>query len=254
MAPLNSERQWWAPVWKGLVVDAEAKHYRRMKSAVWLYLYFILNADRRTGILKRKIQTIESGMGITRDTAIRWLNVLRTEGYVSTVNTGRSLTIQISRWRPILRTRNTRPQPLEAAKPRRGGNPTAWQRCLPPNPEQTGRTLMGQGAANKTQREINKFNQMQQSTFDEPPDRTFGVGKPWVAHELLAHELAQSLDDAAGMNHYRACCWKHPEWLLRKVASEVIAMTSTSIAKPRSELFNELLQHYAKGTSENPGS
>lgn len=51
-------KQWWAPVWTGLVMDAEGKHYQRMKNALWLYLYFLLTANRKTGWLVRKTGTI----------------------------------------------------------------------------------------------------------------------------------------------------------------------------------------------------
>jgi hypothetical protein len=34
IANSRHEKQWWAPVWKGLVMDAQAKHYRRMKNAL----------------------------------------------------------------------------------------------------------------------------------------------------------------------------------------------------------------------------
>ena len=92
------QKQWWAPVWKGLVMDPEAKHYHTMKNAVWLYLYLLLNANRRTGLLKRKIETVGRDMGVTRDTTLRWFKALREGGYIETSNTGRSLTIQVTRW------------------------------------------------------------------------------------------------------------------------------------------------------------
>src|SRR5206468_12084 len=63
--------------------------------------YFLLNANRRSGLLMRKIETICNTMGITRDTAQRWLRILRQGGYIKTVNTGRSLTIQVTRWKPL---------------------------------------------------------------------------------------------------------------------------------------------------------
>src|SRR5262245_26529144 len=95
------QKQWWAPVWKGLVMDSDAKHYRTMRSAVWLYLYLLLNANRRTGILMRKVQTLSNDMGVSRDTALRWLNNLRRGGYIQTVKTSRSMTIQVTRWKAL---------------------------------------------------------------------------------------------------------------------------------------------------------
>jgi hypothetical protein len=33
------QKQWWTPVWIGLSAHPDAKHYRRMKNAVWLYVH-----------------------------------------------------------------------------------------------------------------------------------------------------------------------------------------------------------------------
>lgn len=82
-------------------MDAEARHYRKMKNAIWLYLYLLLNANRKTGVLMRNIETVSRDMGVPRDTTVRWLNVLRTNGYTETVNNGHSLTIQVTRWKPL---------------------------------------------------------------------------------------------------------------------------------------------------------
>jgi hypothetical protein len=43
---IHEQKQWWASVWKGLVMDAQAKHYRKMKHAVWLYLYLLVSGSR----------------------------------------------------------------------------------------------------------------------------------------------------------------------------------------------------------------
>lgn len=118
------EKQWWAPVWRGLVVDAEARHYRRMKNAVWLYLYLLIHANRRTGVLMRKIRTIGDDMGVNRDSVIRWLNVLRQQGYIATVNTGRYLAIEISNWKPLPHRGETPSQTAESSNPRCGKSPT----------------------------------------------------------------------------------------------------------------------------------
>ena len=49
-------------------MDAEARHYRKMKNAIWLYLYLLLNANRKTGVLMRNIETVSRDMGVPRDT------------------------------------------------------------------------------------------------------------------------------------------------------------------------------------------
>ncbi|MDQ3802267.1 MAG: helix-turn-helix domain-containing protein [Acidobacteriota bacterium] len=95
------EPAWWGPVWRGLVADREARHYRRMRCAFWLFAYLIIHADRQTGSLTRRYRTIAADMGIPERTVRRWLFVLRRHGYVIARQTGRSLVIHISKWRAL---------------------------------------------------------------------------------------------------------------------------------------------------------
>ncbi len=97
----SEQKQWWVPVWTGLVMDRDAKHYKKMKNAVWLFLYLILNANRKSGFLMRKVRTISSDMGTKKNTVLRWLSVLREQGYIATENTGRCLLIQIKKWKAL---------------------------------------------------------------------------------------------------------------------------------------------------------
>jgi len=96
---MATQRTWWAPVWRGLVVDADGKHYRQMKNAVWLFLHLVLHADRRSGRLKRKCRTIAKEMGIPEKTVHRWLKTLKDQGYIETKNNGRCLEIGIKLWK-----------------------------------------------------------------------------------------------------------------------------------------------------------
>jgi hypothetical protein len=94
---------WWAAVWRGLVIDAEAKHISKLGQAVWLYLYCILHADRKTGILTRRLSTIALDMHVPLRTVRRWLSVLRNNDYVKVQQTAHSLVIHICRWKPWLK-------------------------------------------------------------------------------------------------------------------------------------------------------
>jgi len=95
------QKVWWAPVWQGLVMDPQAKHYHRMGQAVWLFLYFLLNANRRTGLLMRRSSTISAQTGYKPRTIRQWLKTLRENGYIQTKSTGRYLEIEICRWKNI---------------------------------------------------------------------------------------------------------------------------------------------------------
>jgi hypothetical protein len=94
---------WWGPVWRGLFVDPDGKHYRLMGRALWLYGYFIVHADRRNGTLYRNVSTIARDMQVSKRTIQAWLAVLRQHSYIRTKTTGRALTIEIEKWRPIIK-------------------------------------------------------------------------------------------------------------------------------------------------------
>jgi hypothetical protein len=94
-------KTWWSPLWRGLVVEPSAKHYKTMRTSVWLYLYLLSHADRRTGTLFRKMSTISAEMGINLYTIRKWLATLRRQGYVTTRSTGRATHIMIQKWKPL---------------------------------------------------------------------------------------------------------------------------------------------------------
>jgi hypothetical protein len=247
------QKQWWAPVWKGLVMDAEAKHYRTMKNAVWLYLYLLLNANRKTGILMRKIETVSNNMGVTRDTAFRWIKVLRSGGYIETVNTGRSLTIQVTRWKPLAGVGKNQLQKLEISNFRYGNYSIPPHVPLRTLPHRIGAVPSLAAAGHETKIQINIMNDPRGGIDKKPTQRGFTRIGASVQQEMLAQELAKELDDSAGINLYRSYSAKYPEWLLRKVLAEVEALPPERITKGRGALFNYLVQHYAKGVTENPG-
>jgi Helix-turn-helix domain len=94
-------KSWWAALWRGLIVDQSAKHYKAIGSAIWLYMYLLLHADRRTGILARKIATIAKDMHLSERTVQYWLARLRKARYVIVRNSGRALEIHIQKWKPL---------------------------------------------------------------------------------------------------------------------------------------------------------
>jgi len=101
-----SKDSWWAPIWRGLVVEGTAKHYRAMRSSIWLYFYLIVHADRRSGTLFRRIDTIAHDMGVNPATVRRWMLKLASRGYISRQRTGGAIRITISRWKPLRPRRN----------------------------------------------------------------------------------------------------------------------------------------------------
>jgi hypothetical protein len=97
------EKNWWTPVWSGLVLDKEAKHKTAIRQAIWLYLYLLTVANRRNGQLFRRLKTIARETGFHPRSIERWLKQLREGEYIETHSTGRYLQISITRWKPIFK-------------------------------------------------------------------------------------------------------------------------------------------------------
>src|SRR5713226_8843407 len=100
---MATDKNWWAPVWRGLVVDPGGKHCRQMKNAIWLFLHLVLHADRRSGRLKRKCRTIAEETGLPEATIRKWLAILKKHGYAETRSNGRCLEIVIRQWKTFPR-------------------------------------------------------------------------------------------------------------------------------------------------------
>lgn len=246
-------KQWWAPVWKGLTMDDEAKHYRRMKNAVWLFLYLLVNANRRTGVLMRKVDTICRDMGVARDTALRWLNRLRKSGYIVTLNTGRSLTIQVTKWKPLAGVRNTRSQMSELANTRSRIHPTPGLRGMMPIPVHLDRQSDVTSQANDTRINIIVNNEMHHGGRSEPATDGFQSIAVCAAQDRLAWDLANGLDEGTNIDLYRSYSHKYPEELLRRTLAEVRAVPACKIKKGRGALFIYLIQQHAQRSTPNPG-
>ena len=113
MSEQSRPKRWWRAVWRGLVVDRDAKHYRAMGSALWLFLYLVIHADRERGTLGRKYKTIAEDMGVRTRTIRAWMSKLRRHDYVSVTSSGRALFIHIHKWKTFSAPPDvTRPRPL----------------------------------------------------------------------------------------------------------------------------------------------
>lgn len=97
-------KNWWGPIWRGLIADSTGKHYQNMRAAVWLFLYFVVHADRKTGRLFRHYETISRDTGIKPRTIRQWLFILRKQDYVQVKHSGKSVAIhiQIRKWKPLI--------------------------------------------------------------------------------------------------------------------------------------------------------
>ncbi len=241
------QKNWWAPIWKGLVMDPMATHYKTIGPALWLFIYFVLNAERRTGFLLRKTKTIGSDMGMKERTIRAWLKILRKGGYIRTAMTGHSLRIQIEKWKSLagcqdIADHNDKPLPTRVTsccQPRTdplGQNSFMPSDKLPASPLRNDISIkrnilkddIGRGGGWKPISSASK-------------ERYRGTAK-----ELLALELAKNLDDLEALSLYRSYVNRYPEWLLRKVLGEAMKTPANKIKKSRGALFNHLIRRYDK--------
>lgn len=91
----------WGIILQGLVADPQAKHYHRMNSSIWLFLYLLTTVNHKTGRLTTSIETIATQMGVKANTVDSWLGILKSKDYVELVKNNGQTMIQIARWRKV---------------------------------------------------------------------------------------------------------------------------------------------------------
>lgn len=106
-----------APLRRGLVADPEARHVRRMRQAVWLYLYLLLAAHPDSGKRLLAPALIAREMGLGEETVRSWLGHLRAHGYVTLERQGDLVRVTVNRWRPA-------PRPTSPRKPESAPGPS----------------------------------------------------------------------------------------------------------------------------------
>ena len=261
----RKERDWWAPVWRGLFVDAEATHFKKMGNALWLFLYLVLNANRGDGTLARKVRTISADMGVSRRTVFVWLEILRIEGYVETENSGRFLTVKIHKWKPIGEVQESAPQKCKSPGEVQGPAP---QECKGMHPRSarvgTSQTLFESRITawvkensqphTAPKKNILKKNILKNDIDDKNFDfKNFEPKTFKTREELLAYDLAKAFKDFPGYPLYLTLARQHPESLLRETAGRVLEVPPDEIKTSRGALFNFLIHQNENQSANGPG-
>jgi len=101
MASTIKKRIPFGPLFQGLIADPKAKHYCRMKQAVWLYLYFIAFSNLKTGKLTGRLSDIARDMGLPEESLCSWLGHLRKWHYVMAEKQGDEVVFKITKWKNI---------------------------------------------------------------------------------------------------------------------------------------------------------
>jgi DNA-binding transcriptional regulator YhcF (GntR family) len=205
-----------------------------MGSAIWLFAYFILCADRQTGSLKRKTDTISRHMGVKTRTVRAWLRVLRQCGYIETINGGRSLLIKIKKWKTHPQ-RHPYVQQTDTAMPGRLTEP-----C------QAGEIKKSGNQANSSQISIMAGNSNDITLKKDILNDNVGDLSRLVMNErVLAMEICQAFKDEKNLPLYLSYVNQYPIEIIKKAYQESIKLPSNKIKKTRGALFTYLVKHYA---------
>lgn len=98
--PLRKKSKgWWTPIWKGLATDIDGKHRKAMRISLWTYLYLLTYANRKTGIVSRKQETIAKDMGLPLRTIQRHLKRLSSQKYITLLKPQTYSQIRIEKWK-----------------------------------------------------------------------------------------------------------------------------------------------------------
>ena len=230
---------WWAPVWKGLFFDGDGRHYKRIKSAIWLLIYFFLCANRKTGSLKRKLSTMSQEMGIKTRTIRLWLDILRKGGYVTTENSGRCLTIVINKWKTF---------PDGHSGGRQNGRFAAGrvtEKCHSEagrKGQETDDTSHNPAVTRDDNDITIKINKL---LNDNVADDCLSIG-PQLHQELLAYEICRAFKDEKNRPLYLSYVRKYPLEVIKRAFDEARRLPPNKIRKTRGALFNYLVKRYAK--------
>ena len=87
-----------ATLHQGLVVDPKATHVKRMRQAIWLYLYLLLAVNPSTGKRIFAPSGIAGEMGLKEETVRSWLGHLRRQGYVAVERQGDLVAVTVTKW------------------------------------------------------------------------------------------------------------------------------------------------------------
>ncbi|HRS96585.1 MAG TPA: hypothetical protein P5040_00265 [Smithella sp.] len=234
-ADTSHQPDWWAPVWQGLVLDNQGKHYRKMKSALWLLMYFILCANRSSGTLKRKVGTISRHMDVKARTIRLWLDVLRDNDYIATQNSGRCLIIEIKKWKTYTQRH---PYVTQSDIVMPGRVTELCQSVLLPKGRETWQTSEDSVSSfapnDKTlKKDILTNNNVAAKTSLQSRD---------VA---IALEICQAFKDKKNLPLYLAYVKKYEMGIIKQAFKEAMKPPANKIKKTRGALFNYLVQYYA---------
>ncbi|MFH2068279.1 MAG: hypothetical protein ABII89_02290 [Candidatus Omnitrophota bacterium] len=235
-------KNWWRPLWSGLVIDLDGKHSKQMKTSVWLFLYLLVTADSQTGTLVKTYAEISRETGRKEKTVRKWMHNLVRKGYVTVKRRRGSLSVSIKRWKSFDNCPDQGITRKENA-PKRVIN--LLQLGQIQKEQKTPKSLYSSRKTRKEGSFTDKRNVIRDNNnivnVKEPI--SFKDYSPKTSEELLALDLAQSLNDLKSLNFYLSVSGKYPEELLRRICNQVKEIPTEKIKKSKGALFTYLLKN-----------
>lgn len=233
---VRNQPDWWAPVWQGLVLDRQGRHYRRIKSALWLLIYLILCADRQTGNLKRRVSTISQGMGVKSRTIRTWLRTLQKGEYIDARTNGRCLVITIRKWKTFSQRRYSVRQSDANLQGRVTG--LCQSESVPKVQESPHSSDKSTSSCAPNDITIKKKRLRNDNVRDQ--------GSSKNQESAFAQRICQAFKDEANLPLYLAYVRQYPPEIIQKAFEEAMKPPANKIKKTRGALFNYLVKFYAK--------
>ncbi len=237
----NYSKNWWRPLWSGLAIDPDGKHSKQMKTSVWLFLYLILVADQKTGMLTKSYAEISRMTGRRKKTTLKWMNALRRKGYVLTKKEGKRLVIQVKKWKFLTKCPDWGTMKTEST-PNGARNGPQLGRI---EEEQKSEKSLCLSQKIKKGRFADRYNVNKDiyNIVNVSKPISFDDFSPKTKEELLALDLAQGLNDLKSLNFYLSVSKKYPEELLRRICNQVREIPTEKIKKSKGALFTYLLKN-----------
>ena len=235
-------KNWWRPLWSGLVMDSNGKHSKKMRNSVWLFLYLLLWANPNTGTCFKNYAQISKEMGRKKETTRKWMSILKKEGYIWTKRKNKGLVIGIKKWKNFDKCSSQNVFLKESAQDRPDRVFKSDQSKQAENPEKPfylSQKIKKEGFANiynvinKDNNVVNKFISFKNFT-------------PKTKEDLLALDLAKGLNDLKNLNFYLSIAKKYSEEILRRIYGQVKEIPMSKIKKSRGALFTYLLKNHGQ--------
>jgi len=234
----QNKKDWWAPVFRSLI---SYQNYKKIGNAIWLYLYFLVHADRKTGFLFRKLRTISKETNFPLSTIKKWLKVLKDCEYVVTKGNGRYLFIKVNNFKML----SEGPDLVFQKYQNRDFRSTRFGTSQTPSISKKTAQIKAKSQFFESFKEISLKKENIKNIVIYNEFKNFSFKRDFSSkEEFLALEIANALNDRKNLSFYLSIVKKYPEDFLFKILSKIKEIPLSKIKTTKGALFCYLLKKY----------